>query len=194
MPHLTGTSPADGHNSSIKRTTMKSRENPKYIRSDSSATIIDCLTSEVLVPYFLPVWGQRGFYLPLKQAGHMQQSLFRPWAEGMGCCGYYFLISFLLHPPTGWVWWLPSEGKYGPGSPVTRAGVGSYYLIMTTTHIQGTALGNTHTPSARAQDLAVGVQEQSLMSINFIPGDHKCRSPSQHCWGRHPGEEHSSMI
>lgn len=49
--------------------------------------------------------------------------------------------------------------------------------MMTTAHIQGTALGNTHTPSARAQDLAVGAQERSLRSINFIPGDHKCRSP-----------------
>lgn len=58
---------------------MKSRENPKYMRSDSSPTIIDYLTSDVLGPYFLPVWGQRGFYLALKkQAGHMQQNLFSP--------------------------------------------------------------------------------------------------------------------
>lgn len=48
---------------------------------------------------------------------------------------------------------------------------------MTTTHIQDIALGNTYTPSARYHDLAVGVQEQSLMSINSILGDYKCRSP-----------------
>lgn len=54
--------------------------------------------------------------------------------------------------------------------------MGSYYLIMTTTHIQDIALGNTHTPSARYHDLAVGVQKWSLMSNNSILGGCKCRS------------------
>lgn len=53
---------------------------------------------------------------------------------------------------------------------------GNHYLIMTTTHIQDVALGNTHAPSARYHDLAVGVEEQRLMSITSILGGYKCKS------------------
>lgn len=69
----------------------------------------------------------------------------------------------------------PSE-KYGSSSVVTRDGVGNYYLIMTTAHIQDIALGNTHAPSASYHDLAVGVQEWRRTSIDSILGGYKCES------------------
>lgn len=178
MPCLTGTSPADVHNSSNKRMTRKSRENPKYIRSDSSPTITDYLTSDMCWdPIIHQFWGREAFiYLSEKGWPHAAEPV-SSLGGGDGVLCVLLFPSSLLHLPTGWAWRLPSEGKCGCGSPVTRAGVGSYYLIMTTTHIQGTALGNTHTPSARSHGLAVGVQERSLTSVNFIPGDRKCRSP-----------------
>lgn len=70
--------------------------------------------------------------------------------------------------------WLLALEKYIFGSVVTQDGVGNYHLIMTTTHIQDIALGNAQAPSARYHDLAVGVQEWRLTSINSILGGYKC--------------------